>query len=693
MSIHRAVVATPEPPLRGHLPFGDARIEVTSRWIEVDGTPVIPVGGEIHFTRVPPEQWAASLRRMAEGGVTVVTTYAIWNHHEQPDGTLSFAGAYDLRAFVRLARQEGLEVLVRLGPYAHGEVRRGGLPDRLFAPPGEEGGMRVRSDDPRYLAEVEPWFAALAEQLAGIPLFGLQIENELYDDPQHLRTLKAMAQRLGLAAPLWTGTAWGGANLPADELLPLFAGYSDAFWIGAEVEHDPASAGNFAYSDDRDEVGVGADTRDVALTPSELDLSRYPYATCELGGGMVGAYHRRPFAAPRDVAALALTKLGSGSVWQGYYMYSDGRNPRRELQESHATGARNDFPELGYDFGAPLAVDGFRRESWYRLRLQHGLLRDFGARLATMPATFPLASAEAGALRWAVRSDGRAGFVFVTNHEPGVALPSHRGVVLEVEVPDGTVTFPAVDIPSGAAFVWPFRLAVGDAELVTATAQPFGLSTWRGLPLLLLAAQDGIPAMLDWTDAARDLAAPAGSPAGSAWGEVRRGDDVLARWVVLPEPDALLTTVVFGSAVRDGSFLADDGWQPTSPGSRPAGAVAVTPVRAAGAAPAVRLGPLGRASAPDDWASAAHLDLELPEPDGSSLVLDWTGDVARLFDGEHLVADAFYTGREWRVPAADLAGARRLRVEILPLPADAPVRIGLGRADGATVTAARWEAP
>lgn len=693
MSIHRVEVTTPEPPLRGHLPFGDARIAVTSRFLEVDGVPVIPVGGEIHFTRVPREQWAASLRRMAEGGVTVVTTYAIWNHHEQPDGTLSFEGAYDLRAFVQLARQEGLEVLVRLGPYAHGEVRRGGLPDRLFAPPAEEGGMRVRSDDPRYLAEVEPWFAALAAELDGIPLFGLQIENELYDDPQHLLTLKGMAQRLGLTAPLWTGTAWGGANLPPDELLPLFAGYSDAFWIGADVEHDPASAGNFSYSDDRDEVGVGADTRDVALTPSELDLSRYPYATCELGGGMVGAYHRRPFAAPRDVAALALTKLGSGSVWQGYYMYSDGRNPRRQLQESHATGARNDFPELGYDFGAPLAVDGFRRESWYRLRLQHGLLRDFGARLATMPATFPPASADAGALRWAVRSDGRSGFVFVTNHEPGVELPAHDGVVLEVDGAEGAVAFPAVDIPSGAAFAWPFRLGVGATELVTATAQPFGLATWRAAPLLLLAAQDGIPAALDWVDAAHELPAPAGSPPGSAWGEVRRGDDVLARWVVLPEPDALLTTVVRGAVVRAGARLTDDGWRAAPPDERPAGVVAVTPVRAAGAAPAVRIGPLGRASAPDDWSSAAHLDLALPEADGSSLVLDWAGDVARLFDGERLVADAFSTGREWRVPEADIAGARRLRAEILPLAADAPVRIGLGRTEGATITAARWETP
>ncbi len=134
----RIDVRTPPPPLRGHLPFGDDRIQVTSRWVEIAGRPVIPVGGELHYSRVHPGQWESSLRRMAAGGVTVVTTYAIWNHHELEDGTLSFDGAFDLRRFVDLARSIGLEAIVRVGPYAHAEARHGGLPDRLF-----DGGIRA----------------------------------------------------------------------------------------------------------------------------------------------------------------------------------------------------------------------------------------------------------------------------------------------------------------------------------------------------------------------------------------------------------------------------------------------------------------------------------------------------------------------------------------------------------------------
>ena len=701
--IERLSVAPAPPPLRDHLPFGDDRVAVTSRWVEVDGRPVIPVGGEFHYSRVPRAQWAASLERMLAGGITVVTTYSIWNHHELADGSLSFDGQLDLRHFVQLAKSIGLDAIVRLGPYAHAEVRHGGLPDRLFG-----SGIRVRSDDPRYLAEVEPWFSALARELDGLELFGIQIENELYDDPDHLLTLKRMAQRLGLRAPLWTGTAWGGAHLPPDELLPLFAGYSDAFWIAADAAHDPASAKNFSYSDDRDEVNVGGDTRDSALTPSNLDLSRYPYATCELGGGMAGAYHRRPFAAPLDIAALALTKIGSGSVWQGYYMFHDGRNPRRALQESHETGARNDFPELDYDFGAPLAVDGALNESWFRLRLQHGMLRTFGESLATMPSTFP--EQQGGdALRWAVRSDGVRGWVFVTNREPHVTMPHHADVRIEVGTDDGVLAFPGVDVPSGAFFTWPFRLLIGAAELRTATAQPFAVVEHRGAPLLVLAATPGIPAMLDWgADSTRVVESMRGGPSG-VLSEISRGGAVIARSLVLDEMDALLTTDVDGSLwwgdgivtpthaiARRGRLLrlAEDGWVHVDGAVDEREDLVVRVVADAGTPPApVTGGSFDRASAPTDWSSAAHFELDVPTVDGRSLVIEWEGDVAALFDGDRLVADAFFTGREWRIGAPDLGAARRLELRVLAPHSDAVVGVGIRTPSVVAISAAWLERP
>ena len=101
----------------------------------------------------------------------------------------------------------------------------------------------------------------------------------------------------------------------------------------------------------------------------------------------------RPFT-ERDTEALALVKLGSGNNVPGYYMYQGGQNPEGRLttlNESKASGYRNDLPVKDYDFTAPLGSFGQVRERYHRLRLQHLFLHDFGE---TIPALVIEESAE-----------------------------------------------------------------------------------------------------------------------------------------------------------------------------------------------------------------------------------------------------------------------------------------------------------
>lgn len=53
-----------------------------------------------------------------------------------------------------------MDVIVRIGPFCHGEIRNGGLPDWLFARPVE-----VRSNDVNYLKYVERLYNEIAVQL------------------------------------------------------------------------------------------------------------------------------------------------------------------------------------------------------------------------------------------------------------------------------------------------------------------------------------------------------------------------------------------------------------------------------------------------------------------------------------------------------------------------------------------------
>ncbi|MET9680412.1 beta-galactosidase [Streptomyces coeruleorubidus] len=761
---HRLHVPKPSaPPLTGHLPFADAPgatdpIGVTSRWLTRGGRPWFPVSGEFHYSRYPAREWEEELLKMKAGGVTAVASYVIWIHHEEIEGRIRFDGDRDLRRFAELCARHGLDFIPRIGPWSHAEVRNGGLPDWLLA-----RARTPRTDDPAYLEPVRGWFAALSEQLRGLdrahggPIVAIQIENELYDQPGHLRTLKHLAQEAGLSAPLWTSTAWGGVQLPGEELLPLFGGYPEAFWTEADGGWPDTCRKHFFFTHERDDEGIGADLRPTTVRGADpVPVDRFPWATCELGGGMAVAYHRRPRVEAADVGALGLTKIGCGSVWQGYYMFHGGTNPPGELtslQESHATGYPNDLPVLTYDFQAPLGEYGQVRPSYHELRLQHLLLADFGHRIAPMesvlPERLPAGQHDRDTLRWAVRTDGMSGFLFVTNHQPHEPLPDHPDTAFTVGLADAPpLTLPSapVTVPSGAFFCWPLRLDVAGLRLEWATAQPVCTVEAGGRTVLVLAATDGIaPELALDADTVASVATPSGEVTpvagrvlvsgvrpgtdalvevdaadgsrvgllvldaatartvyrGDAWGAERLvlcGDGVVfdgdemrlhspaaePSFAVLPAPDS--APVVAGARVReaaDGVFtrytieaapLADT-------------TVPVTLVRPAGPAPEPVTGVQGRASVPADKyveTVAAEYRVDVPEhllraPAGVLLRLRWTGDLARAYVGDVLVADQFYSGRVWdigldRLPVEEVR-ARGLRLRVLPLAADAAVHV------------------
>lgn len=511
---HRVRVDRPAPPRRGHLELGDPfgapdAVAVTSRYLERAGLPWFPVTGEVHYSRIPRERWSEVLGHAKAGGLDSVATYVLWQAHEPAPGDFRWDGNLDLRAFVETAGRHGLDVVVRLGPWAHGEARYGGFPDWLV-----ERGLATRTNDPAYLELVRAFYAQTIAQLDGLthaeggPVVGAQMDNELYDQPEHLATLRTVAEELGLRVPVWTATGWGGAQVPAT-LLPVYSAYADGFWEDAETEWPAFSPVHFRYSTVRDDLSVGADLREaldgIVVTPGAVPLKdddALPYATCELGGGMHVAYHRRPLVTPDDVAALALAKIGSGSVWQGYYMYAGGTQrvgPHGTEQESHATGYPNDVPTRTYDFGAPVGEHGQVRRHHHLLRRQHLWLQVDGAALAAMTTTVGGGSESPDELRWSVRSDGHRGYVFLTTYQPARRpLPPQPGVQVAVELDDATVTVPtrAVDLPAGVSVAWPLRYPLGEGLVLRSATAQLLTRIDVGRQFVVLVATDGVPVEL-----------------------------------------------------------------------------------------------------------------------------------------------------------------------------------------------------
>ncbi len=93
----------------------------------LNGKPFKVISGELHYARIPREYWRQRLRMARAMGLNTVATYVFWNVHEPEPGVYDFSGNADLAAFVRMAQEEGLFVLLRAGPYSCAEWDLGGF--------------------------------------------------------------------------------------------------------------------------------------------------------------------------------------------------------------------------------------------------------------------------------------------------------------------------------------------------------------------------------------------------------------------------------------------------------------------------------------------------------------------------------------------------------------------------------------
>ena len=467
------------PPVHALAGFGNGRIGVNSRYLTRDGKPWIPVMGECHYSRIPREKWEETLRKMKDGGIGIVASYVFWIHHEEEKGRFDFRGNRDIRRFIGLCHELDLEFCLRIGPWAHGECRNGGFPDWLC----EECAGSLRTVKEPYFGYARRYIEAVAEQVRGLGLFGIQIENEMTHRPEYLEALRRAAVSAGLSAPLFTATGWGNAKLP-DTLLPMYGGYPEAPWAGHVHELEPNP--NYFFSYVREDGNIGSDLLSIAegAGRNEAPRSPFPFLSCELGGGNQSTYHRRPRITSKDIEALAVTKLGSGLNLLGYYMYAGGLNPvgKTTMQESRASGYPNDCPVISYDFQAPVGDMGQLRESRFRLEPIHEFLRSFGELLApmapVMPEEMPTSLSDETTLRCALRTDGAGGFLFVNNHIRLKELPGRKAYPFTFRFAEDTVSF-AMDVPPDRSFFLPVNLTLAGLRIRFAFAQPVSQSGSR----------------------------------------------------------------------------------------------------------------------------------------------------------------------------------------------------------------------
>ncbi|WP_109485774.1 glycoside hydrolase family 35 protein [Occallatibacter savannae] len=215
------------PAVAGKPETASHTFAVVGGQFQYDGKPYQILSGEMHYPRVPRAYWRNRFQMARAMGLNTITTYVFWNLHEPRPGVYDFAGQNDVAEYIREAQQEGLNVILRPGPYVCAEWDLGGYPSWLL----KDRNLTLRSTDPKYLAAMNEWFARLSKELSplllhnGGPIIAIQVENEygsFGNDHSYMRAVKDGLLKSGLAAPdTLLYTADGPEQVPNGSLPEL----------------------------------------------------------------------------------------------------------------------------------------------------------------------------------------------------------------------------------------------------------------------------------------------------------------------------------------------------------------------------------------------------------------------------------------------------------------------------------------
>ncbi len=308
----------------------------------MDGEPFVVISGAMHYFRIPQEYWYDRLLKLKECGFNCVETYTCWNLHEPEEGKFDFSGMLDIEKYIETAKEVGLYVILRPGPYICAEWDAGGLPSWLF----KYEGMAVRCMDELYLSKVRRYYTELLTRLRphlavnGGNIVMLQVENEYGsygNDKEYLRYILNLYKELDLECLFFTSDG------PAYTML-----------TGGTLRPECLSVANF-----------GSHPIDAHSTMDRL-MPDQPFMCGEYWDGWFDhwgePHHQRPYD-----EIVSDFKIFMDHDWSiNIYMFHGGTN-FNFWNGANWPGVYH--PTItSYDYGAILTEAGDRTEAYYRFR-------------------------------------------------------------------------------------------------------------------------------------------------------------------------------------------------------------------------------------------------------------------------------------------------------------------------------------
>ena len=305
----------------------------------VGGRKIWIASGAIHYFRVPRELWRDRLLKLKRAGLNTVETYVAWNSHEPREGHFDFSGALDLDAFLSLAEELGLWIIVRPGPYICSELDNGAIPSWLNTKPG----VKLRVANPIYHHYIRLWFKRLipiiAKHQAGHSgrVILVQDENEYMfrnrpGGREHLVFIRDLLRELGIDVPIIV------CNFLCERIGDTIECWN--CWDGADT-------------------GIENLRKAQPGTPKLIS---------EFWCGWFDAWGHKPefVRTPRDVHANTMRVLAHGGMYS-YYMFHGGTT--FGFYPGRTTGDDHTWTVSSYDCDALLPESGALGPKYYSGKL------------------------------------------------------------------------------------------------------------------------------------------------------------------------------------------------------------------------------------------------------------------------------------------------------------------------------------
>ena len=312
-------------------------VESDTRSFILNGKRTLLLSGCIHYNRFSPYQWIDAMTKAKEDGLNTLQTYIFWNLHDQfydfnGKHNYNYAGRANITAFLDVAKQVGLFVNLRIGPYVCSEWTFGGIPvwtlhdkDIIYRDNNDVWKKYMTQFVDEIANVIEPYLAR-----NGGPIILSQIENEYHGEGEsaynYVQWAAGYAQSLNLEIP-WMMCNGRSSN---DNTTINTCNKGDCY--GYAVAHKYAFPWN---------------NQPISWTEDEGGLQIW-------SKGYNPNISNSDDRTPSDQSYVVALFVASGGSYHNYYMYYGGNN---NLGNFAGSGIANEYAD-----GVMIHSDGIPNE-------------------------------------------------------------------------------------------------------------------------------------------------------------------------------------------------------------------------------------------------------------------------------------------------------------------------------------------